>query len=538
MERRAKIMATLGPASSNDEVLARMLDAGLDVVRLNLSHGTHDSHRELIRTVRRQAEARRRFIPIVLDLMGPRYRLGDLPDGRRLLEEGTTVRLVADAREKGDLPLGRADLLEHLHQSERVLIDGGLIELEVTELEVTELEAAELEAAELEAAGLEASATAGPRRAVAARVLQGGPVSSRKGINLPDSTLPFEISDKDREDILFAVEEGLDYLAASYVDRAENLEALRQISREAGDELPVIAKLERQGSIERLDELVESADALMVARGDLGVEVPLHRVPVLQKEIIAAGRRQGKPVIVATQMLESMMGHPRPTRAEASDVANAVFDGADALMLSGETAAGEYPVEAVEVMARIVAEAEGYDLRVRGGRPAGGPRAIGAMGAFGAMGAMGAAGGVRALAAGGDEKLERRESASALTVAEVVSAAGVFAADRLPVRQVVAFSQGGFTARMIARSRPEAPVLVFTTDPRVARRAQLVWGVRPLLMGAEVEHHDEVVEVVERQLLAAGLAEPGETIVILMGDPIEERPLTNLMRVHTLRGDG
>jgi len=509
MERRAKIMATLGPASSNDEVLARMLDAGLDVVRLNLSHGTHDSHRELIRTVRRQAEARRRFIPIVLDLMGPRYRLGDLPDGRRLLEEGTTVRLVADAREKGDLPLGRADLLEHLHQSERVLIDGGLIELEVT--------------------GLEASAAAGPRRAVAARVLQGGPVSSRKGINLPDSTLPFEISDKDREDILFAVEEGLDYLAASYVDRAENLEALRQISREAGDELPVIAKLERQGSIERLDELVESADALMVARGDLGVEVPLHRVPVLQKEIIAAGRRQGKPVIVATQMLESMMGHPRPTRAEASDVANAVFDGADALMLSGETAAGEYPVEAVEVMARIVAEAEGYDLRVRGGRPAGGPRAIGA------IGAMGAVGGGRAFGAGGAEGLERREAASALAVAEVVSAAGVFAADRLPVRQVVAFSQGGFTARMIARSRPEAPVLVFTTDPRVARRAQLVWGVRPLLMGAEVEHHDEVVEVVEHQLLAAGLAEPGETIVILMGDPIEERPLTNLMRVHTLR---
>jgi len=357
-------------------------------------------------------------------------------------------------------------------------------------------------------------------------------VSSRKGINLPDSTLPFEISDKDREDILFAVEEGLDYLAASYVDRAENLEALRQISREAGDELPVIAKLERQGSIERLAELVESADALMVARGDLGVEVPLHRVPVLQKEIIAAGRRQGKPVIVATQMLESMMGHPRPTRAEASDVANAVFDGADALMLSGETAAGEYPVEAVEVMARIITEAEGYDRRVKKGRPAGGPRAMGAMAA---MGAMGAVGGVRALAAGGDEALERREAANALAVAEVVSAAGVFAADRLPVRQVVAFSQGGFTARMIARSRPEAPVLVFTTDPRVARRAQLVWGVRPLLMEAEVEHHDEVVEVVERQLLAAGLAEPGETIVILMGDPIEERPLTNLMRVHTLR---
>lgn len=500
MERRAKIMATLGPASSSDDVLARMLDAGLDVVRLNLSHGTHASHRELIRAVRRQAEARRRFIPIVLDLMGPRYRLGDLPDGRRLLEEGTTVRLVAEVLEEGDVPLGR-ELLEHLHQGERVLIDGGLVELQVTELEVT--------------------ATGRPDGAVEARVLQGGPVSSRKGINLPDSALPFEISDKDRDDILFAVEEGLDYLAASYVDRAENLEDLRRISREAGDELPVIAKLERQGSIERLDELVEVADALMVARGDLGVEVPLHRVPVLQKEIIAAGRRQGKPVIVATQMLESMMAHPRPTRAEASDVANAVFDGADALMLSGETAAGEFPVEAVRVMARIIAEAEGYNRRVKERRAGSGFLEV-----------LGAG---RAFAAFGAEALERREAASALTVAEVVSAAGVYAADRLPVRQVVAFSQGGFTARMIARSRPDAPVLVFTTDARVARRAQLVWGVRPLLMEAEVEHHDEVVEVVERQLLAAGLAQPGETIVILMGDPIEERPLTNLMRVHTLR---
>jgi len=239
---------------------------------------------------------------------------------------------------------------------------------------------------------------------------------------------------------------------------------------------------------------------------------------VLQKEIIAAGRRQGKPVIVATQMLESMMTQARPTRAEASDVANAVFDGADALMLSGETAAGAFPIEAVRVMGRIIDEAESYQQR--SGPMAQPSRPWGLLGQDRPF--------------GGDS--EDAEVMGPLAIAEVVSAAAVYAADRLPVRQIVAFSQGGFTARMISRSRPGAPILVFTTDAQVARRIQLVWGVRPLLMEAEVEHHDEVVDVVERQLLEAGLAEAGETIVILMGDPIDEKPLTNLMRVHRLAG--
>ncbi|HUF79453.1 MAG TPA: pyruvate kinase [Thermoanaerobaculia bacterium] len=474
MERRAKIMATLGPVSSSVEIIARMLDAGVDVVRLNLSHGSHESHRALIRKVRRQAREKQRFIPIVLDLMGPRYRLGDLPGGERRIEEGKWVRLVADDGAGDGLPLGDPELLRHLRPGERVLIDNGLIELEVAECE---------------------------QGAVAARVVQGGRVASRKGINLPDTELPFEISDKDRADITFAVAEDADYLAASYVHRAADLEALQEVVAGAGGQIPLIAKLERQGSIDRLDELVEAADAVMVARGDLGVEVPLHRVPVLQKEIVAAGRKSGKPVIVATQMLESMIEQPRPTRAEASDVANAVLDGADALMLSGETAAGRHPVEAVEVMDRIVLEAEAYGRRAAVLPPFEGGHA---------------------------------EEPTALAIAEVVSAAAVHAADRLPVRRIVAFSQGGFTARMIARNRPDAPILVFTTDPAVARRIQLVWGVRPLLMETEAEHHDEVVDLVERHLLDSGLAEPGEAIFILMGDPIRDRPLTNLLRVHRL----
>lgn len=483
MERRAKIVATLGPASSSDEIIGRMLRAGLDVVRLNLSHGDHDSHRELIRAVRRQADAQKRFIPIVLDLMGPRYRLGKLRKGPRWLQEGATLRLVGEeGGGEGDgeaLTIGQPEILDHLREGERVLIDDGLVELEVTSVEGDAIEA---------------------------KVERGGEVSSRKGVNLPDTDLPFEISDKDRRDIAFAVEEGADYLAASFVHRADDLRALREVAREAGDELPLIAKLERQGSIDRLDELVAEADALMVARGDLGVEVPLYRVPVLQKQIVAAGREAGKPVIVATEMLESMIEKPRPTRAEATDVANAVFDGADALMLSGETAAGAHPVESVAVMCRIVEEAEDY--------------------AFGAEPA-------RRLTASafGDAVIE---DPGLEEIAQVISAAAVYAADRLPVRRIVAFSQGGFTARMVARNRPESPILVFTTDERVARRIQLVWGVRPLLMEAEVEHHDEVVAVVERRLLESGLVEKGETVVILMGDPIGERPLTNLMRVHRL----
>jgi pyruvate kinase len=482
MERRAKIVATLGPASSSGEVIERLLDAGLDVVRLNLSHGSHEDHRALIREVRERARARERFIPIVLDLMGPRYRLGDIPGGERRLVEGEVVRLGAAGVAGEGLPVGDPDLLRHLKPGERVLLDNGLLELAVESCE---------------------------DGAVAARVVQGGRVGSRKGINLPDTDLPFDISAKDRADIAFAVAEDVDFLAASYVHRAADLDALQEVVAAAGGQLPLIAKLERQGSIDRLEELVEGADAVMVARGDLGVEVPLHRVPVLQKEIIAAGRRRGKPVIVATEMLESMMEQPRPTRAEASDVANAVFDGADALMLSGETAAGRHPVAAVEVMDRIILEAEAYDRRQaeagrrRDGFPAGQAEAAG--------------------------------EADALAIAEVVSAAAVYAAERLGVRRIVAFSQGGFTARMISRSRPAAPILVFTTDPAVARRIQLVWGVRPLLMDTEADHHDEVVEVVERQLLATGLARPGESIVILMGDPIRDRPLTNLLRVHRLR---
>jgi len=353
---------------------------------------------------------------------------------------------------------------------------------------------------------------------VRARVINGGPVRTRKGINLPDTALPFEVSEKDRSDIAFAVAEGADYLAASYVGEAAHVEAVRKAAAESGGHLPIIAKIERATAIEHLDEITEAADGLMVARGDLGVEVPLYSVPVLQKRIVAAGRLAGKPVIVATQMLESMIEQPRPTRAEATDVANAVFDGADALMLSGETAAGKYPVQVVETMARIIQAAEDYARENSTER---------------SLQPLGHAHARRTFA------LEPTDSAfdgeAALEVPDMVSAAAVYAAEHLAVSRIVAFSQRGFTARLVARYRPRSPIMAFTPDEQVARQIQLVWGVRPFVAELDVGSLDDIVQVVERQLLHARLVRPGERIIILMGHPVRDRPLTNLMRVHRIR---
>ncbi|MEM7585638.1 MAG: pyruvate kinase, partial [Acidobacteriota bacterium] len=487
MDRRAKIVATLGPASSSEEVLARLLETGVDVVRLNMSHGDHAGHRKVIENLRRLAREQHRFVPIIIDLMGPRYRLGEVDSGPRQLDAGEEVFLGTRSH-PGDLPIGEPELLDHLQVGERMLIDNGMVELEILACHPD---------------------------GVTTRVVHGGPVATRKGINLPDTDLPFTISEKDHDDIAFALDEGADYLAVSFVGGPKDLEAIRNVLRAHGGMLPLVAKLERAAVLRHLDATVEASDAVMVARGDLGVELPVHDVPILQKKIIAAGRRVGKPVIVATQMLESMMTQPRPTRAEASDCANAIFDGADALMLSGETAAGVDPVKVVGTMSKIIVEAEAYrppsmeDFSGRQPEP---------------------------LRPGASEQMNfNPELDRHLEVPDVVSAAAVYATHRLDVRQIVAFSQGGFTARMIARYRPRTPITVFTRQHNVARRLQLVWGARPLLLEDELEHHEQVVRLVERRLLAAELAKPGDVIIILMGVPISNRPFTNLMRVHRVR---
>jgi pyruvate kinase len=489
MERRAKIMATLGPVSRDETVLRGLVRAGVDLFRLNLSHGTQEQHRETLRRVRRVAAEEGCHVPVVLDLMGPRYRLGSIHDEPRMLKPNQEV--VIGPEEAGvELPVD-PEIIEHLEPEERILIDSGLIELRIESKQ-------------------------GDR--VRARVINGGPVKTRKGINLPDSDLPFEVSEKDRRDIFFAVAEEADYLAASYVGEASHIEAVRAVVSEAGGRIPIIAKIERKTAIEKLDEITEAADGLMVARGDLGVEVPLYTVPVLQKRIVASGRNGGKPVIVATQMLESMIEQPRPTRAEATDVANAVFDGADAVMLSGETAAGKYPVLVVETMARIILEAEEY-ARETNQKPTLQP--------------LGHGHARRTFDLDPAESEPGQEPT--LDVPEMVSAAAVYASEQLGVRRIVAFSQSGFTARLVARYRPRSPIMAFTPDARVARQLQLVWGVRPFVAEFQVGSLDDIVQVVERQLLEAGMVQPGDRVIILMGHPVRDRPLTNLMRVHRIR---
>lgn len=473
--RRAKIVATFGPASSDPETIARLLEAGVDVVRLNLSHGAHETHRAIVAAVRAEAERIDRQVPILMDLMGPRFRLGVLPSEGRVLEAGSVVTISEDP--DSDLPIEEPEFLDHVKSGERVLIDNGLVELKIE--------------------------SAADRR-LTARVIEAGKVSTRKGINLPDSDIPFSISDKDRADIALAVELGIEFLGASYVGSAADVIAVRELSETLGSRIPVVAKLERQRALQSLDEIVEAADVVMVARGDLGVEVPLHQVPVLQKRIVEIGLGLGTPVIVATQMLESMMEHSRPSRAESSDVANAVFDGADALMLSGETAAGKFPVESVRTMVRIMVEAESHENRSR--EP-------------------------------GHELSPVRPSwtSGRFVTADTVAGAATFAARRLPVKKIVAFSQSGFTARLISRYRPGAEIVMFTADPIVASRSQLVWGVTPVLLDAEPRDHDQVVEMVDRIMTARDLAEPGDLLILLMGAPIKERPLTNLLRIHQVR---
>ncbi len=494
MTRRAKIVATVGPATAGEAELRALLAAGADVLRLNLSHGTHDWHRERLRIARAVAAEEGRHLPVIFDLTGPRFRLATM-DGALTLEAGREVTL-GPPESGAELPVDDPGLLRRLERGERVLIDQGLVELRVT-------------------------AKSGER--VTARVISGGEVSSRKGINLPDSEIGFAITDKDRRDVAFAVAEGADFLAASYVATPEDLAAVRGAVRAAGGQVPVIAKLERARAVEgsNLERLVAAADAVMVARGDLGVEVPLPRVPVLQKRIVRAGRRAGKPVIVATQMLESMMLQPRPTRAEATDVANAVLDGADALMLSGESAAGRYPMAAVETMVRIIEEAEEFSRRT--------------LPALSDLQRAGAAAPARAGAQGGSADLGRLREDDPVDVPDIVCAAAVYAAREAEATSLVVFSQSGATGRLIARYRPSAPIAVFTNRAEVARRLRLVWGVEPYLVSDDLHHHDEVVRTIDREMLDRRLVRPGDVIVVTMGDPIRERPATNLMRLHRVR---
>jgi pyruvate kinase len=472
--RRTKIVCTIGPASCSVEQLDRLAAAGMDVARLNFSHGTHAEHADVIRRIREGEERWGRPVAILQDLQGPKIRLGTFGEGggRRVdLEPG---RIFALSRRPCVGTVERAyvappESLNEVKAGDQVLMDDGMIQLRVEETTPDE---------------------------VRCRVVAGGRISDHKGLSLPRVAVPVScLTDKDRADLKFGIEQGVDFVAISFVRSAADITEARRFLVEQGAGLPIVAKLERQEVMDNLPGILATVDAVMVARGDLGVDVPLEEVPHLQKEIVRQARAVKVPVIVATQMLESMVTHLRPTRAEVSDVAAAIFDGADAIMLSAETATGRYPHDAVEVMSRIAVRAEQA---------------------------------VRA-----QEPVRRRRSSEHVGFPEAVSHAAAMAANAIDARAIVAFTQSGFSARLISHERPDVPIIAFTPAAEVRRRLALSWGVSSRLI-RKVETTDEMVEEIESALLGDGSVGVNDVIVIISGAPMWVTGTTNLMKLHRI----
>jgi pyruvate kinase len=464
--RRTKIVCTLGPASRDEATLRGMLAAGMDVARLNCSHGTREEHAAAIAAVRRLAAEAGGTVAILLDLQGPKLRLGEVPPGREV--KAGEVLLLAAARPHQTLPLEvlpvqYESLAEEVRPGDQLFLDDGRIHLRV-------------------------EGTAGG--VVRCRVLAGGALRSHAGLNLPGVPLRTPaLTAKDREDVLFGLEQGVEYIALSFVRRPEDVTELRALV--TGSETCLIAKIEKQEAVDAFEAILEQVDGVMVARGDLGVEIPLEEVPPAQKRIIARCNAAGKPVITATQMLESMIREARPTRAEVSDVANAVWDGSDAVMLSGETAIGVRPVEVVATMDRIVRAAE----RVLPPRHPGLPRAE--------------------------------------SVTDAIAQATCEIASELGARAILTSTQSGFTARMIAKYRPAVPIIAVTPHTHTCRRLALVWGVTPLL-APPFSSTDEMVQSALAQVRDAGLAQPGDLVVVTAGVPVGIPGQTNLIQVRTV----
>ncbi len=461
-----KIVATLGPASSDPGVIRQLLQAGVNVVRINFSHGTHDQHAQVIQAVRAIADELRLPVAILGDLQGPRIRIGVLPEPRQL-HAGQQLTLVHESRaEAGEIPVTYDHIAEDVRPGAMILVNDGLLDLQV-------------------------DSVAGERVHCTVRV--GGLLSSNKGMNLPgiEVSAP-SLTEKDRADIAFAVAQDLDYVALSFVRRPEDIAALRALLPKG---MLIVAKIEKDSALERIEEILQATDAVMVARGDLGVELPFESVPLQQKRIIALAARYARPVITATQMLESMIEHPRPTRAEASDVANAILDGTDAVMLSAETAAGRYPIQAVEAMRRIATAAEGAEV-TRG------------------------------------QGLDRVTAGSA-TTEETIAAAAVTAARMMGAQSLVVFTKSGFSARVMAARRPDVRIMVLTDQPRTYRQLALVWGVVPFLV-APAETYQDMLTIARGLLLRHGFAEAGERILVTAGVPFNIPGTTNLLKVETV----
>lgn len=471
--RRAKIVATLGPAAHTTEQIQALVEAGMDVARLNLSHGSHEDHKRAYLAVRQASDRSGRGVGILVDLQGPKIRLGTFAEGPVLLEAGDEFIVTTEdvPGDKSMVSTTHIGLPGDVTPGDLVLVDDGRVELRVTSVD-------------------------GPR--VHTKVIEGGRVSDNKGFNLPGVPVSVPaLSDKDVEDLRWALRTGADMVALSFVRSADDIKDVHAVMDNEGIRVPVLAKVEKPQAIENLDDIVEAFDGIMVARGDLGVELPLEQVPLVQKRAIQACRQAGKPVIVATQMLDSMITATRPTRAEASDVANAVLDGADALMLSGETSVGHNPPLVVETMSRIIEHVE--------------DEALG--------------------------RLPELEESVHGSTARALTRAAVGAAQFIEAAQLIAFTETGRSARLIARWRCSIPLLAFTPNPRVRSQLALVWGVETFLV-PQVRHTDDMVVQVDKALLDIGRATAGERVVIVAGVPPGVPGTTNGMRVHKMGSAG
>ena len=469
--RKVKILATLGPASANPEMIRKLFVAGADAFRVNMSHGDHETHAGVISAIRALEKELHRPTTILVDLQGPKLRVGKFKDGSVMLEAGEKFRLDRDTTE-GDINrvcLPHQEIFDALEVGARLLLDDGKLVLRVSEIHTDH---------------------------VITSVEVGGKLSDRKGLNVPDVVVPIPaLTPKDRTDLAFALEQDVDWIALSFVQRPEDVAEARRL---IGGEAALLAKIEKPAAIERLEEIIELSDGVMVARGDLGVELPPEAVPPIQKQIVATSRRMGRPVIVATQMLESMIVAPTPTRAEVSDVATAVYDGADAIMLSAETAAGSYPVEAVTIMDKIATQVEndpGYQARVN-----------------------------------------FTETKPDATTADALSDAAAKVIPIIGADGIICFTFSGSTARRIARERPAVPILVLTPKQEAARRLGLLWGAHAVRT-KDIASFEEMVAKGKRMALRHHIGKAGSKIVMMAGVPFGTPGSTNMLHVATLSGN-
>ena len=452
--RKTKIIATIGPASDSVETIKAMIRAGMNVARLNFSHGSHEEHRKRIEMIREASAELETHIAILLDTRGVEIRTGRLEGGSTVLTTGSTFSLYTDDR-LGDgkgVSVSYKTLAEDVNEGTRILVDDGVIELRVRTIEEEE---------------------------VICKITRGGRLGDRKGVNIPDVSLPqTDLSHQEREDIVFAVQHDITYIAASFVRGAQDVYAIQRVLLEHGSQIPIIAKIESKDGVDRLDEIIKVADGTMVARGDLGVEIPVQDVPMVQKRIIHSTVQAGKPVITATQMLDSMERNPVPTRAEVSDVANAIYDGTSAVMLSGETASGAYPVEAVRTMAALALRAED-SLEEYG-------------------------------------HLQHTYSEPADKITDAVSQAAITMAHHLKAAAIITLTETGFTSRSISKFRPHCPILAITVSPDVVSKLSMNWGVTGIYFSGDLSDHD-MLRFAIRRGTELGYVEPGDIVVATHG---------------------